>query len=352
MGKGANVRSGVLFPLLMLCLTSGLLPVGESIWLNLPATGTKCVSEEIHNNVVVLADYVVISEDHTQSSPTLSAKGLVPMLSICSCLMLPLSQFVYPFGESYEARIFLRRQCTGVRHFMDTDMDMDTRGTHMKRKRKKMEMGTEDVLPLPSLLFRRERTREPRAFIDNPHCGAWEPLTLKSVSEALTVSYNSSEADMGKLQCPSALRNIVTSPYGNNLHHLENVTHGQFAFTTKEAGNYLACFWVDGHHQGGGDVSVNLEWRIGIAAKDWDSVARKEKIEGVEIQLRKLEGAVEAIHENLLYLKSREADMREVSESTNARVAWFSIMSLGICIVVSVTQLWHLKRFFQKKKLI
>ncbi|XP_057495270.1 transmembrane emp24 domain-containing protein p24delta3-like [Actinidia eriantha] len=218
MGKGANVRSGVLFSLMMLCLTSGLLPVGESIWLNLPATGTKCVSEEIHNNVVVLADYVVISEDHTQSSPTLSAK--------------------------------------------------------------------------------------------------------------------------------------VTSPYGNNLHHLENVTHGQFAFTTKEAGNYLACFWVDGHHQGGGDVSVNLEWRIGIAAKDWDSVARKEKIEGVEIQLRKLEGAVEAIHENLLYLKSREADMREVSESTNARVAWFSIMSLGICIVVSVTQLWHLKRFFQKKKLI
>ena len=74
MGKGANVRSRVLFPLLILCLTSGLLPVGESIWLNLPATGTKCVSEEIHNNVVVLADYVVISEDHTQSSPTLSAK--------------------------------------------------------------------------------------------------------------------------------------------------------------------------------------------------------------------------------------------------------------------------------------
>ena len=71
----------------------------------------------------------------------------------------------------------------------------------------------------------------------------------------------------------------MTSPYGNNLHHLENVTHGQFAFTTKEGGNYLACFWVDGHHQGGGDVSVNLEWRIGIAAKDWDSVARKEKIE-------------------------------------------------------------------------
>lgn len=71
----------------------------------------------------------------------------------------------------------------------------------------------------------------------------------------------------------------MTSPYGNNLHNRENVTYGQFAFTTHEAGNYLACFWVDGHNPGGGDVSVNIDWKTGIAAKDWESVARKEKLE-------------------------------------------------------------------------
>ncbi|XP_050376046.1 transmembrane emp24 domain-containing protein p24delta3-like [Argentina anserina] len=194
-----------------------LLRPGQSIWLTLPPSGTKCVSEEIQNNVVVLADYVVISDDHSQSA-TISAK--------------------------------------------------------------------------------------------------------------------------------------VTSPYGNNLHLRENATHGQFAFTTHEAGNYLACFWVDGRNPGGGSVSVNLDWKTGIGAKDWETVARKEKIEGLELELRKLEGAVEAIHENLLFLKSREAEMRAVSEKTNSRVAWFSIMSLGVCIAVSSLQLWHLKRFFQKKKLI
>ncbi|PNX99549.1 transmembrane emp24 domain-containing protein p24delta3-like [Trifolium pratense] len=77
-----------------------------------------------------------------------------------------------------------------------------------------------------------------------------------------------------------------------------------------------------------------------------------EALSGVELELRKLEGSVEAIHENLIYLKGREAEMRTVSETTNARVAWFSIMSLGICIAVSVLQLCHLKRYFQKKKLI
>ncbi|KAG5041094.1 hypothetical protein AAZX31_05G158400 [Glycine max] len=203
--------------LLLFFFSTKLFPSALAIWLSLPTTGTKCVSEEIQHNIVVLADYVVIPSDHTHN-PTIAVK--------------------------------------------------------------------------------------------------------------------------------------VTSPYGNNLHHKENTTHGNIAFTTQEAGNYLACFWVDSHSQGVGEVNVNLDWKIGIAAKDWDSVARKEKIEGVELELRKLEGAVEAIHENLLYLKGREADMRTVSEKTNGRVAWFSIMSLAMCIAVSGLQLWYLKRYFQKKKLI
>ncbi|XP_011092356.2 transmembrane emp24 domain-containing protein p24delta4 isoform X2 [Sesamum indicum] len=106
------------------------------------------------------------------------------------------------------------------------------------------------------------------------------------------------------------------------------------------------------HYAGHGDLTVNIDWKTGIAAKDWESVARKEKLEGVELELAKLEEAVEAIHDNLLYLKDREAEMRTLSEETNAQVAWFSIMSLGICILVSTAQLLHLKRYFQKKKLI
>ncbi|ONK61395.1 uncharacterized protein A4U43_C08F29460 [Asparagus officinalis] len=189
----------------------------DAVWLDLPPTGTKCVSEEIQPNVVVLADYSVIYEGQTHSTITIAAK--------------------------------------------------------------------------------------------------------------------------------------VTSPYGNTLHHKENVKSDQFAFTTTEPGNYLACFWIDSADKGVG-ASVNLDWKIGIAAKDWDSVARKEKLEGVELELTKLEAAVQAIHDNLLYLKDREAEMRIVSERTNARVAWFSIMSLGVCVVVSILQLWHLKTFFRKKKLI
>ena len=36
---------------------------------------------------------------------------------------------------------------------------------------------------------------------------------------------------------------------------------------------------MDSHSQQVGEINVNLDWKIEIAAKDWDSIARKEKIE-------------------------------------------------------------------------
>ncbi|MCO5570852.1 hypothetical protein L7F22_024580 [Adiantum nelumboides] len=143
----------------------------------------------------------------------------------------------------------------------------------------------------------------------------------------------------------------VSSPHGNTLHHQDGVTQGEFSFTAKEAGTYMACFWIP---YGGRDVKagVELDWKTGVAAKDWASIARREKIEGMELELRKLEDTVQMIHDEMLYLRQREDEMRKVNETTNSRLAWFSIASLLICLTVAGLQLWHLKTFFEKKKLI
>jgi len=48
---------------------------GEAIWLTIPTTGgTKCVSEEIQSNVVVLADYYVVDEHNPENTPAVSSK--------------------------------------------------------------------------------------------------------------------------------------------------------------------------------------------------------------------------------------------------------------------------------------
>ncbi|KAF2590552.1 hypothetical protein F2Q70_00040333 [Brassica cretica] len=89
----------------------------------------------------------------------------------------------------------------------------------------------------------------------------------------------------------------------------------------------------------------------GCADRDIASYSLKS-LTGVELQLTRLEGLVQAIRENIDYIKNREGEMREVSEATNARVAWFSIMSLGVCLSAAGAQIWYLKRYFHKKKLI
>lgn len=64
-----KMQHGLLTALLLLIIV----PVGEGVWLDVPTTGTKCVSEEIQSNVVVLADYIIISEDDSLL-PTISVK--------------------------------------------------------------------------------------------------------------------------------------------------------------------------------------------------------------------------------------------------------------------------------------
>lgn len=57
----------------------------EAIWLDLPSSGTKCVSEDIHNNVVVLADYSLINnqeDSHLHPPATISVK-VSDLLFLC-----------------------------------------------------------------------------------------------------------------------------------------------------------------------------------------------------------------------------------------------------------------------------
>ncbi|WOK97690.1 hypothetical protein Cni_G06398 [Canna indica] len=143
----------------------------------------------------------------------------------------------------------------------------------------------------------------------------------------------------------------VTSPTGNTLHHKENATTGQFGFTTTEPGAYKTCFWMEGANENVG-ASVTLNWKIGIAVQDLASIAKKENIEGVELGLSKLEMRIRILHNNILYRKASQGIMNDLGERTNSRVAMFSMISIGVCIVSSGLQLWHLKRFFVKKKLI
>uniref|UniRef100_A0A0E0D1D9 GOLD domain-containing protein n=1 Tax=Oryza meridionalis TaxID=40149 RepID=A0A0E0D1D9_9ORYZ len=143
----------------------------------------------------------------------------------------------------------------------------------------------------------------------------------------------------------------VTSPYGNSLHFSENVQSGNFAFTASEAGDYLACFWAPDHRPPA-TVGFEFDWRSGVSARDWTNVAKKGQVDMMEVELKKLEDTIKSIHEEMFYLRAREEEMQELNRRTNSRMAWLGFFSLAICLSVAGLQLWHLKNFFERKKLL
>ncbi|XP_031262441.1 transmembrane emp24 domain-containing protein p24delta9-like [Pistacia vera] len=143
----------------------------------------------------------------------------------------------------------------------------------------------------------------------------------------------------------------VTSSYGNSYHYGDHVDSGNFAFTAAEDGDYMACFWAVDHNPQI-TLTVDFDWRTGVHAKDWSNVAKKGTVDVMELELKKLFDTVDSIHQEMFYLRERESEMQQLNEATNSRMAWLSGLSLLICITVAGLQLWHLKTFFEKKKLI
>ncbi|KAF7123834.1 hypothetical protein RHSIM_Rhsim12G0079100 [Rhododendron simsii] len=137
----------------------------------------------------------------------------------------------------------------------------------------------------------------------------------------------------------------VTSQYGNSYHYADHVPSGQFAFQASEAGDYMACFWA-ADHKPQATITVDFDWKTGVAAKDWTNVAKKGSIDAMEIELKKLYETVSSIHDEM------EEEMQELNRTTNSRMGWLSFLSFFVCISVAGLQLWHLKTFFEKKKLI
>ncbi|CAI0454106.1 unnamed protein product [Linum tenue] len=143
----------------------------------------------------------------------------------------------------------------------------------------------------------------------------------------------------------------VTSPHGVSYHYGDKVEKGTFAFTASENGPYSACFWSPLHKPPLTTI-VEFDWRSGVEARDWSNVAKKGNIEAMEIELRKLSVTVRNVHAEMYYLRDREEEMQELNLSTNSEMAIMGFLSLVVCVSVAGLQSWHLRNYFERKKLL
>uniref|UniRef100_A0A8C7W745 GOLD domain-containing protein n=3 Tax=Oncorhynchus TaxID=8016 RepID=A0A8C7W745_ONCMY len=154
---------------------------------------------------------------------------------------------------------------------------------------------------------------------------------------------------------PNAKNNLkITDSSGHILYSKEDASKGKFAFTTEDYDMFEVCF-ESKSPLGTGRVTdqlVNLDMKHGVEAKNYEEIAKVEKLKPLEVELRRLEDLSESIVNDFAYMKKREEEMRDTNESTNIRVLYFSIFSMCCLIGLATWQVFYLRRFFKAKKLI
>ncbi|KAL1986065.1 hypothetical protein VTN96DRAFT_7078 [Rasamsonia emersonii] len=97
---------------------------------------------------------------------------------------------------------------------------------------------------------------------------------------------------------------------------------------------------------------VELDVDIGADARDWSSIQAQEKLKPVETDLRRMEELVAEIVNEMEYLRAREQKLRDTNESTNERVKWFAVGTMGMLVGLGVWQVIYLRAYFRSKHLI
>ncbi|KAJ3423542.1 transmembrane emp24 domain-containing protein [Anaeramoeba flamelloides] len=132
---------------------------------------------------------------------------------------------------------------------------------------------------------------------------------------------------------------IIYDSKHHTIFHKHTIEDGKFAFRTDIHGDYKFCF--TSHRQQSFQASastqrIEFEFKMGSEARDYSDIATKEHLNPLETEIRKMQDLVLEIHEEILYSKNREEAMRNTNESTNARVLWFSILSIIVLVGTGV----------------
>lgn len=61
------------------------------------------------------------------------------------------------------------------------------------------------------------------------------------------------------------------------------------------------------------NTKLRIDWRTGVAATDWNAIAKKEHLDSLTIELRKLEDSIREVYSEMLLLQQREQEMRDIS---------------------------------------
>merc|ERR1719445_388782 len=128
----------------------------------------------------------------------------------------------------------------------------------------------------------------------------------------------------------------------------KNVDNGKFAFTSPASGEFVFCF----NNYDDLEKTVRFDTHSGVKAKDYSNIVKKENLKPLEAKLRRLEDVARETLERYHEVRAMEDDIYDDNRGATSNAFWFGILLTLILIGMSAWQMYHLKAYFQKKKMI
>ncbi|XP_055352236.1 transmembrane emp24 domain-containing protein 10-like [Paramacrobiotus metropolitanus] len=143
---------------------------------------------------------------------------------------------------------------------------------------------------------------------------------------------------------------------GHKLFNKQDAQKGKFAFSVEEYEIIEMCFETKFDVPYGRPAppprEITFNILHGVEAKNYDDLAKAEKLKPMEAELRRLEDLSDAIVESFNHMRKREEEMRGTNEQTSSKILYFSVFSMVCLLSLTTWQVMYLRRFFKAKKLI
>ncbi|KAL1924780.1 uncharacterized protein VTP21DRAFT_4434 [Calcarisporiella thermophila] len=146
--------------------------------------------------------------------------------------------------------------------------------------------------------------------------------------------------------------NVEETRGKHNVLALKAASEGKFTFTTAGTGEHSLCFasnrtsWWNNNRM---RFHLNFNVERQTFSEEFD---HKQQLNDFVARLQELRDRVEDIRREQAYQREREIVFRDLSERTNERVVWWSMLQvLAIAGVCWLQTLLHV-RFFTTKKII
>ncbi|KAK0202891.1 membrane protein [Desarmillaria ectypa] len=137
---------------------------------------------------------------------------------------------------------------------------------------------------------------------------------------------------------------------GESVVRTKGPSEGRFTFTSHDAGDHSICLstnytsWFSSTH-------IRLYLDIVVGKTKGNIEQDRSHVSELAAKVRDLNQKLEDIRREQQYQREREADYRNLSEGTNSRAVWYSVVQIMVLILTCAWQLRHLKRFFEDRQM-